>query len=182
MLESLGARVIDSDRLSHEEFRDPEVAATLRDWWGDRVCLPTGEVDRQAVAAVVFDAPAELARLEGLLYPRLARRREELLEAYEADPEAQAIVLDSPKLYEVGLDKLCDVVIFVETDWSVRAQRLAAIRGWTEEELSRRENLLKPLDEKRAIADHVVVNHSSVAALRPEVERVFTSVLTAFSN
>lgn len=182
VLESLGAMVIDSDRQCHAELDDPEVAAMLRRWWGDAVCGPGGEVDRQALAGIVFDKPAELARLEGLLYPRLARRREELLAAYEADPRVQAIVLDSPKLFEAGLNELCDAVIFVDASWSVRARRLAETRGWSEETLQKRENLLKPLDMKRALADHVVVNHSSVAALRSQVERVFSSMLAALSD
>ena len=181
VLESLGAVVIDSDRQCHAEFGDPEVVATIRRWWGDVVCGPGGEVDRQALARIVFDSPAELARLEGLLYPRLARRREELIAAYEADPQVQAIVLDSPKLFEAGLNELCDAVIFVDASRSVRARRLAESRGWTEETLQKRENLLKPLDMKRALADHVVVNHSSIAALRSQVERVFSSVLAALS-
>ena len=142
VLESLGAVVIDSDRQCHVEFDDPEVVATLRRWWGDAVCGPGGEVDRQALAGIVFDNPAELARLEGLLYPRLARRREELLGTYEAGPQVRAIVLDSPKLFEAGLNELCDAVIFVDASRTVRARRLAETRGWTEETLQKRENLL----------------------------------------
>lgn len=179
--ESLGAAVIDSDRLTHDEFHRAEVTATLRSWWGEQVCPAGRPVDRRAVAAIVFDDPAELARLEELLYPRLARRREELTGVYSADPAVVAIVLDSPKLMEVGLHKLCDAVVFVEAGRAVRLERLAASRGWTETQLHKREKLLKSLDAKKAIADYIVVNHSSVADLRPEVERVLASVLASFS-
>ena len=181
ILESLGAAIVDSDRHAREEFRDPVVIATVRSWWGERVCPDGATLDRQAIAAIVFDDPAELARLEELLYPRLATRREELCKGYLADPGVCAIVLDSPKLYEVGLDELCDAVIFVGADRSIRMKRLAASRGWTEEELIKRENLLKPLDSKQEIADYTVVNHSQLVELRSEVERILASVLTAFS-
>lgn len=178
---SLGASVIDADRLSHEEFCDADVAGTLRSWWGEQV-IPVGRpVDRRAVAAIVFDAPAELARLEGLLYPRLARRREELIAVYSADPGVVAIVLDAPKLYEVGLHEQCDANVFVEADPVIRLARVAASRGWTESQLQKREKLLKSLDTKKAIADYVIVNHSSDADLRPDVERVLASVLASFS-
>ncbi len=138
-------------------------------------------MDRRAVAAIVFDDPAELTRLEDLLYPRLARRREELTSVYSADPAVVAIVLDSPKLMEVGLHKLCDAVVFVEAGRAVRFERLAASRGWTETQLQKREKLLKSLDAKKAIADYIVVNHSSGVDLRPEVERVLASVVASFS-
>ena len=178
--ESLGAAVIDSDRLSHDEFRNAEVAATLRGWWGEQVAPAGQPVDRDAVAAIVFDDPAELARLEELLYPRLAKRREELISAYSADPAVVAIVLDSPKLLEVGLHELCDAVVFVDADRAVRLERVAASRGWTETQLRERENLLKSLDTKKAIADYVIVNHSGVADLSLKVERVLASVLASF--
>ncbi len=171
--------VIDSDRLAHEELADPEVMATLRSWWGEKVCRSDG-VDRKALASIVFNDPAELGRLESLLYPRLHRRRERLVSGYDADPAVRAVVLDAPKLYEAGLGDYCDAVIFVEADWSDRVRRVAASRGWTEDELRRRENLQNSLDTKRAKADHVLINHSSLDQLRIDVERVFSSVLDAF--
>ena len=182
ILASLGGAVIDSDSLTHEQYREPDVKAALRDWWGEAVIRPDGDVDRQAVGEIVFRDPGQLARLEALLYPRLAARREELIVACEADPDVLAIVLDAPKLYEAGLHEQCDTVIFVEADWVTRVERVAATRRWTAQDLQRRENLLIPLDRKRAIADHVVVNHSSMVALRTEVERVFALVRAAFTD
>jgi dephospho-CoA kinase len=181
LLQWLGAAVIDADRLSHEELRHPEVVATLREWWGDAVCTADASADRRALAAIVFNDPAELKRLEGLLYPRIMKRRETLVEAYNADPAVSAVVLDAPKLYEAGLDCCCDVVIFVDAEWAERVQRVVAARGWTEEELRRREKLQIPLDTKRANADHVVINHSSIDELRPRIERLFASMLASFS-
>ena len=181
VLQSFGAAVIDSDELSHAELRDPDVMATLVRWWGDRILQADGSINRRGVADVVFDDAAELARLEGLLYPRLAKRRDELIKFYFANARVNAIVLDAPKLYEAGVDKCCDAVIYVDADQGTRFERLASSRGWTEEECTRRENALKPLDNKKAIADYVVGNHSSVGDLRHEVERVFASVLADFS-
>lgn len=181
VLESLGAAVIDSDRLSHEQLHDPDVIATLRQWWGDRVCLPDGEPDRRAIAEIVFADQSQLARLEGLLYPRISRRREELVAAYAADPKVRAIVLDSPKLFEAGLGELCDAVIFVDAAWSIRVQRVAKDRGWTEEDLIQREKLQNPLDTKKANADLVVLNHSGIDELRSQVEQGFSSVLASFA-
>jgi len=176
-----GAAVIDSDRLAHDELNDPEVIATLRHWWGDSVLSASGEVERGAVGTIVFADPAELARLEGLLYPRLERCRRELIAAYEADERILAIVIDAPKLYEAGVDKVCDVVVFVDADQRTRVGRVADSRGWTEEELTRRENLQKPLDMKKASADYVLSNNSNIEELRIQVKQVLSSVLTSFA-
>lgn len=181
ILASLGAAVIDLDRLAHEELGAPEVIVTLRRWWGGNVFSPDGREDRQAIAAIVFENPGELTRLENLLYPRLVLRCKKLVAAYIADPAIRAVVLDAPKLLEAGLDELCDELVFVEAAWSVRVQRVKRSRGWTEEELGRRENLQNPLDMKKASADHVVINHSGIDALRSQVKRVFSSMLASYA-
>jgi dephospho-CoA kinase len=182
MLASQGAAVIDSDALAHEELRKAEVIGELRDWWGDRILGPDGMVSRREIGKIVFNAPEELGRLEGLLYPRIHHRRRELVERYEADPAVRAIVLDAPKLYEAGLDKFCDVIIFVDADWESRKRRVGKDRGWNETELKRREKLQIPLDTKRANADYVVPTHSGIDQLREDVDRIFTSVIASFSD
>jgi dephospho-CoA kinase len=182
ILESFGAAVIDSDRLTHEELRDPAAIAELRRWWGNSICTPDGQVDRREVAGIVFENPAELRRLEALLYPRLAVRRNELRELRLADPTVCAVVLEAPKLYEAGVDRECDAVIVVDADWAIRVSRVAQERGWTKEQLRGRENLQNPIDKKKEIADYVVINDSSIEELRSQVERVFSSVLASFTH
>ncbi len=182
ILASRGGAIIDSDRLGHEVLGDPEVVAILRQWWGSDVFGPDGRVDRGRVGAVVFDQPKELKRLEELLYPRIGERRAVLSAKYQADPVVTVIVLDAPKLLEVGLDAECDALIFVDAEWPVRVRRVAEARDWTEEELRRREKLQKPLDMKKARADHVVVNQAGVDALRSQVERVLSQVQASFSQ
>ncbi len=181
ILETLGAAVIDFDRLAHAELNAAEVAGKLRRWWGGGVFSPDGTIDREAVAAIAFSDPGELARLERLIHPRLNRPREELVAGYLAEEGVKAIVFDAPKLFEAQLNQTCDTVIYIEADRSVRLRRVARSRGWTEEEFARRENLQNPLDMKKANADHVVINQSGIGELRSQVERVFSSVLASFA-
>lgn len=177
ILGSLGAAVIESDDLAHQELLDPEVIRTLRGWWGDSILGAGGEVQRGKLAARVFSDPEARARLEALLHPRVARRRELLLQAFQADPSACAVVLDSPLLFETGLNERCDVVLFVEAEPAVRAERVGRARGWSAEELHRRENLQAPLDKKLSGADHTVVNNSDEDDLRLQVVRWFNRLL-----
>ena len=172
-----GAGVIDSDRLNHKELEQAEVIKTLVRWFGPDVCDPDGNLRRDALAEIVFNDPRQRERVEGLLHPRIARRRRELIEAFEADPKIRAIVLDSPLLYEAGLDRLCDVVVYVEAAKAQRAARVAADRGWSPESWSQREKSQEPLDSKRAKADHIVVNNSGLDDLRSKVERLLTELL-----
>jgi dephospho-CoA kinase len=182
LLGSLGAGVIESDRLAHEALAAPQVVAELRRWWGEDVVRDDGLIDRGKVAAIVFGRPGELARLEALLYPQIHRRRDELMRGMAADENVRAIVWDAPKLFEAGLQDLCDAVIFVDADRAIRLARVQRSRGWSEAEVDRRESQQKPLDYKKALADHVVTNNSDIDALRLQVERVFSSVLASLAN
>lgn len=182
MFESLQVAVIDSDRLAHEQYGESEVKTTLQQWWGAEVADSGGTVDRRKIAGIVFSAPEQLSRLEGLLYPRIEAKRRELMAVHEADLNVAAILIDAPKLFEAGVDKVCDAVIFVDADRSIRLERVTRTRGWTEADLERRERLQFPLDKKRANADYVIENNSGIAQLRLAVEQAFKWVLVTFSN
>jgi dephospho-CoA kinase len=85
-------------------------------------------------------------------------------------------------LFETGLNKRCDVVLFVDADPRVRADRVQRTRGWSAEEWERREKLQGPLDKKKAQADHSVVNNSDEDALRQQVVRFFNRLLENPTN
>lgn len=178
LLGELGAAVIDSDALSRQEMESDEVKATLRKWWGDDVIGPDGSVIRPRVAAIIFGDSAQRHRLEALLHPRIAVRRNVLIDDYAGQPRIQMIVLDSPLLYETDLDLLCDAVIFVDAPLGSRSERSEKQRNWPQGEVVRREKFQQSLDTKRARADYICSNNSSLADLRKDVERIFADILS----
>lgn len=178
ILRPLGAGVVSSDALNHAELNAPEVTARLREWWGDRVVDARGQVNREVVRDIVRNDPVARRRLESLTHPRIAARRQRLMEEFRADPSIRAIVWDSPLLFEAGLAEKCDYIIFVEAAPAVRLARVRD-RGWTEEDLERFEKMQKPLDFKRQRADYIVENNSDMDAVRREVEGLFFRILSA---
>lgn len=175
-----GCVVADSDDLARQAYNDPEIRRQLVDWWGDRIrdchgchaepdSLPP-PVDRRAIAAIVFEQPAERARLESLVHPWIARHRDALFAAAPAG--TRALVIDAPLLFETGLDKRCDRVIFVDSSAESRFERVRTARGWDAGELGRREAAQWPLDRKRALAHHVIRNDGDPASLRAQVRAV----------
>ena len=175
--ERLGCLVVDSDRLNHEVLREPDVAATLKSWWGQDVLDAEGLPDRRRVAEIVFADGEAKRRLESLVYPLIARRRTAMITAVEDNPAFKAIVVDSPLLLESHLDRECDTLVFVNTDESRRLERLHRERGWTAEEVKRREGWQIPLVEKRSRATFVVENDGPVAQLRPQVADILRAIV-----
>lgn len=177
-LESLGAVVIDSDKLAHAELETPDVVKAIKARWGNKVCHADGRIDRRSLGAIVFKDAVELQWLEDLLYPRIHERRRAIIDELKSRRGVKAVVLDAPKLHEAGVDKECDAVLFVDADHDVRLQRVAQTRSWDAAELARREKMQIPLDKKKAMADYVVVNnHPGLDSLTPELQRILDSVV-----
>jgi len=172
-----GCLVISSDRLNHEILRLPKVLKTLHRWWGQRVIAPDGGPDRQEIANTVFADPRQKQRLESLVYPLIAQRRAAMIRAVENSSAVKAIVIDSPLLFESNLDRECDTIVFVEADEADRLRRLQQERGWSTEELRRRENWQLALNHKRSRAQFVVDNNGPAEKLRPQVADILKTIL-----
>ncbi len=97
--------------------------------------------------------------MEQLTHPEIVRKLEEQIHAL-TDSGVQAAVLDAALLGEVGLDKLCDKLIFVDAPLEARLQRALA-RGWRKEDFTAREGAQNLLDYKHKRADAVIDNSSS---------------------
>jgi dephospho-CoA kinase len=169
-----GAAVIDADAIARALLDDPQVEGSLVRWWGPSVLHADGRIDRAAVGRKVFDDPLELARLESLIHPRVNARREELRRLYRDDPAVRAIVEDCPLLLERGLERECDLLVYIDTPLAVRQRRVAAARGWSAEELARREKHQLPLDSKRARADYVFPGDAEPSAVESHARQLLS--------
>ncbi len=172
-----GCLVVDSDRLNHEVLRDPEVKRQLVQWWGPEVLGASGEPERGRIAQKVFGDAGAKARLERLVYPLIAAKRGAMIAAVEGASAVKAIVIDSPLLLESNLDRECDSVVFVQASDQQRLERLQRERGWTVEELNRRERWQAPPAEKRARADFVIENDGPPDGLAPQVADILQKIL-----
>jgi dephospho-CoA kinase len=125
-LERLGARTLSTDRVVHELYAADVVRDAVVARWGAEVA-PGGVVDRGAVARHAFADPAERAWLEGLLWPLVGERvRAFRAEQEVADPAPKAAVVETPLLFEAGMDGMYDATIAVIADEEVRRARAAA--------------------------------------------------------
>lgn len=176
-LASGGCAVIDADDLAKAAMERPEVREQLVQWWGQQVIGPQGNVDRRAVGKIVFSDPQQLRRLEQLIHPRVHQERLRLRDRHQNEPKIVAIVEDCPLLLETGLDRQCDKLIFVKSSRGNRLKRLAANRGWSDQELDRRENLQLGLDKKSQRADYIVDNDGSPQDCCLQVRRVLSQIL-----
>ena len=174
----LGCAVIDSDELASAALADARVRRQVAERWGRQVLDESGQVDRKALAEVVFEDADELHLLEQIIHPKVHELRSDLRRQYMADPEVPAIVEDCPLLLEKDLVDQCDVKVFVDADRRLRLERVAE-RGWSDKELAQREKNQLALDFKAEISDHVIDNSADEAHCARQVRGVFSLILQA---
>jgi dephospho-CoA kinase len=169
-LERAGAATLSSDHVVRELLTTGDVRDALIERFGDEVA-PGGEVDRAAVADVVFSDPEKREWLEGLLWPRVGQRIAEWREQLEhAEPRPRAAVVEVPLLFESGMEAVFDRTIAVVADESVRSERAGA-RG--HRRVDERTSRQLSQEEKAQRADIVVRNDGSLE----DLQRALSSAL-----
>ncbi len=198
----LGCKVIDADEIAHELLDEPTVKEKVVGLFGRTILDSTEKIDREKLADLVFaDAdpaalgskqnpplaglsPAALgsnqnsplARLNRIIHPLVLQRVEKLIEKYNHQNQVKAIVLDMPLLVEVGWDKRCDKLIFVDCRQKLRLDR-AKKMGFDKNQVKIRENFQISLDNKIAIADNTINNNSDFSELAKQVTDIFSNVV-----
>lgn len=128
-----------------------------------------GGVHRSALAERVLAEPAALQRLEALVHPAVAAKREEFLASHR---DAPVVVLDIPLLFEKDYAGLVDKVAVVSAAPDVQRARTLARPDMTPEKFDRILARQLPDAEKRARADFVVATDRSLEETRDSVRRI----------
>jgi dephospho-CoA kinase len=165
-LERLGAATLSADAVVHELLTTGEVRDMLVERFGDDVA-PDGEIDRGAVAEVVFGDDEQRKWIEGVLWPRVGQRIWEWRgEQERRDPPPRAAVVEVPLLFEAGMGDAFDATVAIVADEDVRSER-AGGRGHLAVESRTSRQLTQ--DEKAERADFAIANEGSLEDLEREL-------------
>jgi dephospho-CoA kinase len=173
----LGCKVIDADKIAHKLLDKKDIKERIVALFGKDVKEPGGKIDSKKLAGIVFADTDKISSLNKIIHPLVLARAEQLIEQYNRESQVKAIVLDMPLLAEVGWDKRCDKLIFVDCERQLRLNRAKKKGLLDENQLKNRENSQISLDKKVAIADNSINNNSSLAALARQVADIFCCIM-----
>ena len=169
IFEDLGAVVTDSDQLARNVVErgttgfDQIVAA-----FGDEV-LKNGDLDRAALAELIFKDPAKRTQLEQITHPLIRRAFAEIVESAQND---SIVINQIPLLVESKHEYKFDHVITVSATEEVRIQRLL-MRGMNLTQIKQRIGAQSTDAQREAISDTVISNDKDHSELLVEVEKVW---------
>lgn len=157
----LGAAVLSSDDLVHEELRTNELLkAKIRRKFGCDVFLKR-QISRRRLAQKAFGNPAALKQLNAWVHPLVKKNILRWMKRALRQEKASIVVVEVPLLFEAGFDRFFDLTIGVATDPAIQKARLRKNTKFSPADISRRMRWQLPLDQKIARCDFIIDNNAS---------------------
>jgi dephospho-CoA kinase len=165
----LGARVVDADQLSRVAIeRGSEGFDEVLLRFGESI-LRDGDIDRKALAEIVFADASARSDLEAIIHPRVRELFSDVVADLAPD---ETLIYEIPLLVESNAAANFDLVITVEADLEIRKERLRK-RGMFISEIERRIAAQASREERESQADHIITNDGDEDALLRSVENLW---------
>lgn len=166
----LGAVVIDADAISREVLEPGQIGYenTILTF-GESVLSESGSIDRKKLAEIVFQNPAELAKLEAIIHPAVIAKVAQIRDSL---PATSVVVYDTPLLVEKGLESQFDKVIIVLADELSRKDRLV-LRGLEMPDIEGRISNQATDAQRARVADYIIYNNGTLSELQDNVSKVW---------
>jgi dephospho-CoA kinase len=177
LLSERGATIIDADVLARRAVeRGSKAFDAIVRRWGTSVLAPDGHLDRAALRRVVFGNPTELEALNDIVHPEVERLREHRIQEAHARGD-RVVVCDIPLLFEKKMADRFERILLVDAPRPLRLERLVSDRGLRETEAMDMIAAQMPAELKRARADFVIDNSSTLTQLEQRVSEVWSLLL-----
>lgn len=176
-LEDLGCHVIRADDLGHKVLLPGgEAYDAVINEFGNAILDDDGMIDRRRLAALVFDHPERLEKLNSLVHPPVIRREKEMEDDIARRHPQAIVVVEAAILVETGSYTRFDKLIVAFCSPEQQLQRAMHRSSYTKEEVMARLSRQLPLAEKIKVADYVIDTSGTKEQTVAQVRRVYESL------
>ena len=174
----LGANVVDADQLARIAIeRGSEGFDEVVARFGEKI-LTNGDINRKALAEIVFSDASAKSDLEAIIHPRVQKL---FAEAIIDNEPAANLIYEIPLLVETDAAGKFDFIVTVEADEELRIERLLA-RGMFITDIKARLANQAPSQARIAIADAIIVNDGDEDHLLRKVENLWEGQIADLSS
>ncbi|MDE2731710.1 MAG: dephospho-CoA kinase [Bacteroidota bacterium] len=175
-LAELGAEIFAADQVARELMEQPgDVRRSVERTFGPRSYRSDGQLDREWLAARVFGAAEDLAKLNAIVHPAVR----DAFDQVKLSCRAPLLVHEAALIYEAGLEHRLDAVAVVTAPGDVRIRRVRQRDGLTARQVLQRMAHQLPQAELECRADVVVDNSVGKQRLRSKALRLFELAISA---
>lgn len=172
ILTELGYRVIDTDIIAENlrhKCRD-EIVKLFDEF---NITNENGQISKDKLAKIIFNDKNQKEKLEKFIHPKI---REEIFKFFNMHSDEKFVFVGIPLLFEAGMEKDYDKIIFVHTDDKIRLERLIKRNGYTKEYAQKRIDSQQPQEEKEQKSDFIINNNGSIEELRPQILEILSKL------
>ncbi|MEM9200646.1 MAG: dephospho-CoA kinase [Actinomycetota bacterium] len=178
LLVERGAVLIDADRIVRElQSPGAPVFTAMVERWGARIVAEDGNLDRQAVAEIVFNDEDELSALNDIVHPAVGDAMKQRRDAVMGTDAI--VVMDIPLLVRADgtsdKDRYANLsgIVVVDIDTELAVERLVEHRGFDAEDARARMANQASRHDRRAAADIVIDNSGPFEDLAAQVDEAW---------
>ena len=176
LLAERGGLILDCDAIYHALTRECEpMRSALRERFGD-IFTAEGELDRPALAAIVFSDEAALSELNAITHRFVSEEIERRLREYALSGGTLAAI-DAIALFESGLAEKCELTVAVTAQEDARLARIMARDGISRERAKERLRAQKPQEFFTERADRCIANDGTEAEFEERGRRFLDELL-----
>jgi dephospho-CoA kinase len=170
MFGARGASVIDTDQIAHQLTSIGGAAIpAIRSQFGDAFLTLEGAMDRAKMREHVFADTLAKKRLEAILHPLI--RMETVRAAQQAHGDYLLFVV--PLLVESGTwANQVSRILVIDCPEELQVQRVVQRNGLSESQVRAIIATQASREQRRSIADDIILNDGDAALLAPEVDRL----------
>lgn len=167
-----GAFTVNSDLVVAELLARPDVMENVKFILGSGVSDESGELDKRAVADIIFNDDDLRGAYEGIIHPLVFDRVNELIAA----SGVEIAVVEVPMLFENGYESRFDRTITVYADENVALDRLD-VAGMDREDAVRRLMCQMPISDKISRSDYTIDNNGAPEEMVPRVHQIYRALV-----
>jgi dephospho-CoA kinase len=173
---ALGVPTIDADTLARDVVAHgtPGFDAVVATF-GRAILNADGDLDRRALAAMVFSDTAKRRELEAILHPAIRGAIDQWFTTLDKTAFPFAIA-DIPLLYETGLDTEYDAAIVTSCAPQTQVRRIMARDDLDATEVQRRLDAQMPLADKVKRATYVIDTNGSLVQTNAQVHKLYNEL------
>jgi len=171
-------KVLDVDSIAKNIYeKNIGIKTDLKNTFGPDIMDDDENILYGKLAKIVFSDQIELSKLNRLMFPPIRR---EIKKMIKLDNDSDYIIIDAAILFDAKLDLLCDFIVFVDTDESLRKTFLKN-KNLDDNEIELRiEGQHIKINESRV--DFRIFNDDRMEVLREKTLSIFKAVEKKISN
>jgi phosphopantetheine adenylyltransferase/dephospho-CoA kinase len=176
VLQSLGAQVLDADKLGHQTYEQgTQCYAKLVENFGDRIIGEEGKINRAVLGGIVFSDQSKMEELTGIVWPEIRELIKKELGQLES-AGVKVVALEAAVMIEAGWQDLVSNLWVVTVEREVAKARLMARNNLSEEEALKRIDSQITNEERTRLANVVIQNGGDVEELKERVRTTYADV------